>query len=157
MSIEHKIETPSTEDMDNWSFIVEFNRLQKKMNQTAHAKGWYDSKLKSFIDKNTAHDLGPMSYDSDVKAELIELQALEDSRRIVLMHAELSEGIEGLRHGNPPSDHIAQFSAIEEELADVIIRAMDMAEERKWRLAEAIIAKAAFNKNRPHRHGNKAF
>lgn len=76
--------------------------------------------------------------------------------KIALMHSELSEALEGIRHGNPPSDHIPEFSAIEEELADVIIRAMDFATKYKLRLAEAMLAKHAFNVQRPHKHG-KAF
>lgn len=56
---------------------------------------------------------------------------------IALMHSELSEALEGLRHGNPPSDHIPAFSAIEEEFADVIIRIMDNAERAGWHIAEA--------------------
>lgn len=76
---------------------------------------------------------------------------------IALMHSELSEALEGLRHGNPPSDHIPEFSAAEEELADCVIRIMDMAEARRWDLAQAILAKMAFNKNREHKHGGKKF
>ena len=47
---------------------------------------------------------------------------------------ELSEALEGLRHGNPPSDHIPQFSSVEEEFADVIIRIMDHARARGFRV-----------------------
>jgi len=76
---------------------------------------------------------------------------------IALMHSELSEALEYIRHGNPESDHIPGFSGLEEEFADVIIRIMDMAPARNLRIAEAIIAKMEFNANRPHKHGGKAF
>lgn len=78
-----------------------------------------------------------------------------DGELIALMHSELSECLDGLRHGNPPSDHIPAFSAAEEELADVLIRAMDMSEKRGYRLAQAILAKMEFNRGRPHKHGKK--
>ena len=85
----------------------------------------------------------------------------EDDRNegelIALVHSELSEALEGLRHGNPPSDHIPAFSAVEEEFADVVIRLMDHSAARGYRLAEAIEAKIAFNATRPHRHGGKKF
>jgi NTP pyrophosphatase (non-canonical NTP hydrolase) len=76
---------------------------------------------------------------------------------IALMHSELSEALEGLRHGNPPSDHIPAFSAVEEEFADVVIRIMDHAAAKGYRVGEALEAKLAFNQTRPHRHGGKAF
>jgi NTP pyrophosphatase (non-canonical NTP hydrolase) len=74
---------------------------------------------------------------------------------IALMHSELSEAVEGLRHGNPPSDHIPEYSAVEEELADVIIRIMDCAVAHNYRVAEALTAKVTYNQTRDYRHGGK--
>lgn len=75
---------------------------------------------------------------------------------IALMHSELSECLEGIRHDNPPSEHIPEFTAEEEELADLVIRVGDYVEGYNIRLEEAIIAKLNFNQNRPFKHG-KAF
>ena len=80
-----------------------------------------------------------------------------DGEMIALMHSELSEALEGLRHGNPVSEHIGEFSAVEEELADVIIRIMDYALARNHRVAEAVIAKVTFNAGREYMHGGKKF
>lgn len=84
-------------------------------------------------------------------------QEREEGTLIALCHSELSEALEFSRHGNPPSDHIPEFSGVEEELADVVIRCMDMAQLKGYRLAEAIVAKHEFNKTRAHKHGGKKF
>lgn len=81
----------------------------------------------------------------------------EAGTTMMLMVTELAEAFEGLRHGDPPSDHIPEFTSQEEELADTIIRIADYAAHHNLRLAEAILAKMEFNKTRPYRHGNKAF
>lgn len=73
------------------------------------------------------------------------------------MHSELSEALEALRHGNPPDNHIPEFSGVEAEYADTIIRIMDMAAAKGYRVAEALIAKVEYNKTRPYMHGNKKF
>lgn len=74
---------------------------------------------------------------------------------IALMHSELSEAVEGLRAGNPQDDKIPVYSAAEAELADCIIRILDLAEARGWRVGTALLAKMHYNLSRPYRHGNK--
>lgn len=76
-----------------------------------------------------------------------------DSEMIMLVVTELAEAVEGLRHGNPPDDKIPEFTAAEAEFADAIIRMMDQAHARGWRVAQAIEAKMKFNKTRGYKHG----
>lgn len=76
---------------------------------------------------------------------------------IANMHGELSEAWEWIRKGNPKSDDIPEFSGVEEEFADVIIRIMDTSEKRGYDVSGAIIAKMKFNETRSHRHGGKKF
>jgi hypothetical protein len=76
--------------------------------------------------------------------------------RVALAHSELSEALEGLRK-NKQDEHIPEFTSEEVEYADTVIRILEYAEHRGLRLFEAIIAKHAFNCNRPTMHGGKAF
>jgi len=76
---------------------------------------------------------------------------------IALMHSELSEALEAIRNGNPPDDKIPEYTGVEAELADVIIRIMDMAAAKGYRVGEAVVAKINYNKNRPYKHGGKKF
>ena len=79
-----------------------------------------------------------------------------DAAMIALVHSELSEALEAIRNGNPPDDNIPEFREYEVELADAIIRIMDIANARGLKVAEAIIAKMAYNETRPRKH-NKLF
>lgn len=80
-----------------------------------------------------------------------------DGELIALMHSELSEALEGLRAGNSKSDKISQFLSVEEEFADVIIRIMDMAVARGYRIGDAIEHKLLYNEQRSFKHGGKEF
>jgi NTP pyrophosphatase (non-canonical NTP hydrolase) len=80
-----------------------------------------------------------------------------DSDTIILFHSEISEAVEALRNGDPMSEKIPEFSQLEEELADTVIRIMDYAEHRGIDLWSAIVAKSEYNKGRSYRRGGKRF
>lgn len=81
---------------------------------------------------------------------------------VTLMHSELSEMLEILRKLDDdgvikPSPKIPEFSALEEEAADLMIRLADFAGYTGLRLEDAISAKLAFNRTRGYKHGGVKF
>lgn len=78
-----------------------------------------------------------------------------DSEPIALMHSEVSELLEAVRHGDPASEHIEHFTSAEEECADIVMCVMDFAVARRLDVGNAILAKHFFNTRREFKHGKK--
>lgn len=126
-------------------FISAFNCIAKAVHFNAVDKGFWDSRRK----------IETMALESDDEKDIKFAVQCVDASALALIHSEVSEALEACRHGNPPDDKIPEFSGAEAELADAIIRIMDLAEARGWRIAEAIVKKAAFNSGRPYMHGKQ--
>jgi NTP pyrophosphatase (non-canonical NTP hydrolase) len=109
-------------------FICYWNALSDEVSANAISKGWYDSPR-------------------------------EDGTMLMLVVSELAEAVEALRSVDPgaPDKSCPNFSNVEVELADAVIRLMDFARMRGFRLSEAMIDKIEFNKSRPRMHGGKKF
>lgn len=97
--------------------------LQNLCHERAVAAGWW-------------HDIETGEKINKNKAELL-----------CLIHSEISEAMEGLRK-NLMDDKVPTRPMVEVELADAIIRIMDMAGGFNYDIAGAIIDKLEYNKNR---------
>ena len=132
-------------DLKYVHFQQSFAAVAEEINEWAERKGWNedDPRRWLYLDRTGKGEAAVISHDIS---------------KIGLMGTELAEAIEGVRHGNPPSDKIgdAGFNQVEEELADTIIRIMHFSAQRGYRVGEAVIAKLSYNEKRPYKHGKLA-
>lgn len=89
------------------------------------------------------------------KGWLVPGQPRELLHQLMLVVSELSEACEAHREGNPKCTrpNMGEFSHVEEELADAVIRILQIAGEHNFLVVDAIIAKMEFNETRPVKHG----
>lgn len=78
---------------------------------------------------------------------------------IALVHSEASEALEEYRNGSDTAttycDERGKPCGIPTELADIVIRVMDMCGHYGIDLEAAILEKHEYNKTRPYKHGGK--
>jgi NTP pyrophosphatase (non-canonical NTP hydrolase) len=74
---------------------------------------------------------------------------------LVLIHCEVSECVEALRQGNKADRHLPQYKEFDVELADIVIRVMDLSAKLGIDLGAVIKAKVEYNRSRPHKHGKQ--
>jgi NTP pyrophosphatase (non-canonical NTP hydrolase) len=107
---------------------MQISELQNKVHSLAKAKGWWDNPNPNFPEK------------------------------LALVHAELSEALEDYRNDldiNATTYNNGKPEGIPSELADVVIRVLDMCGYYGIDLEKIMIEKHQYNESRPFRHGGK--
>lgn len=108
------------------------------------------------------NDLSELVYKNAVNKGFHEKDALRDevdnySTWTTNIHGEVSELWEAARTGclTKPCDKDCDLTCEEEELADIVIRALDTARARGIDIGRAVLTKHEYNTTRPHKHGGK--
>lgn len=116
------------------------NEWAREVHRLARDKGWHDRPMRD--------------ADGNVNVDAV-------AAKLMLAVSELSEALEELRE---QPDVLAMYvsplngkpEGFDVELADAVIRILDMAEALGLDIEAAMVAKHAYNATRGHRHGNKA-
>lgn len=142
--------------------MADFAALQKRVGEINIANGWREGGLAEPGTRERVH---------------------QDIVELALVDTEIAEGIEEVRNGKPdlyftggntvlmggdgesyivPDDFWLDLDGkprkpegIRSEVADAVIRLMDMADKRGWPLEEDIALKLGYNETRGYRHGGK--
>jgi len=128
------------------------NALAAEIGEWAIAKGFWDDERK-LVDLLDRHPTISTEEKTDLRLRIANLVTSTKQMLVVTEGAEL---VEGLRAATDTDQHCGEFTNAEVECADQVIRLLDLAYNRGWRIGEAIVAKMAANEKRPHQH-NKSF
>lgn len=113
---------------------MDIETLMKRVHQTAREHGWWDNPGK----------------DTNIPEKL------------ALIHSEISEALEEYRGSKPVFYHSPEDLSLHPkpeglavELADAIIRILDLCAALDLPIVEALERKCEYNETRPYRHGGK--
>lgn len=128
---------------------MKINELTKEVHENAKAHGWWNGEPRSFGElialchSELSEALEEYRNGKDFKEIYYSCKAKPNSVDFIRCNEKCKE----CKHGKP--------EGIPSELADTVIRIMDMCGYYEIDLESILIEKHEFNKSRPFRHGNK--
>lgn len=113
-------------------------KLRDECHSAAFNAGWWNVPFACLVDPNEKIDV--RKYPSHILQWWI-------GTKLALIHSEISEALEGLRK-DKFDDHLPHLKSIDVELADAVIRIMDLCGGLNIDIGRAIAEKLAYNAQR---------
>lgn len=126
------IHPQSMYDMERLNFLAD------SIHESNVAAGWWDDKEFTRLYDTVPHPLKNSTV----------LRKYAIPTKIVLLHSEASEMVEGFRK-DLMDDHLPHRRMDEVEAADIFIRLMDLAGSQGWDIGGAVLEKRLYNSIRP--------
>lgn len=130
------LNTKATEEENPYESLTEFSHWIYTDNL---AKGFYEDEIA--ITKALAMTPKSDAYRKTVRAQ-----------RLALITSEISEALEADRK-DLMDDHLPQYYGFDVELADALIRILDLCGANNVDIGKVVRDKLAYNKSRPFKHG----
>lgn len=111
------------------------NSLAYEAHEAARSKGFYEEieDLQDYLQVNDQPEKHAVAGTSHTLAQLAKIAS------------EVGEAVSAIQHG--------EYLELREELADIIIRTLDLAGYLDFRIGDCVILKMEKNRNRPYKHG----
>ena len=114
------------------------NNLRYECYRAAHNAGWWRVPVANLLNPDSKVDI--RSYPQHMLQWWI-------GTKLALIHSEVSEALEGLRK-DKQDEHLPHLKSLDVELADAVIRIMDLAGGLNIDIGRAIAEKLAYNAQR---------
>ena len=108
---------------------------------------WLDSLADALMNEESA-EFRMSSHGARLHEIAQKHRKMANATKLMLMVSEAVEALNDLRDGDPPDG-----PAYGEELADIVIRALENAQRNHQPIGDIIIRKIDTNQERPHKHG----